>query len=81
MDNLSSLKLDVSKAMPTSDKSFDVTLHFDNVQGTYSTVDAINAAIDAVKCPSGFNGLQLALTTANLANTIYSAIKKNRSLF
>ena len=75
MDKLSRLKLDVSKAMPTNDKSFDLTLHFDNVEGAPLAVEAINAAIDAVKCPSGFNGVQLALTTANLANTIYSAIK------
>lgn len=72
---LSQMKLDVSKAMPTNDKSFVVTLRFDNVMGAPQAVEAINAAIDTVHCPTGFNGVQLALATANLATAVYNGIK------
>ena len=75
MDALSQMKMAVGKAMPTNDRSFEVTLRFENVLGAPLAVEAINAAIDTVHCPTGFNGVQLALTAANLANTIYSAIK------
>ena len=78
MGIVSNLRFVPQKAVVKNDSSFSVTLSFENVVGAPQAVDAINAVVDTVQCPSGFNGMQLALTTANLASTIYSAIKNAR---
>ena len=79
MGFVSNLRFVPQKAVVKNDSSFSVTMNFENVVGAPQAVDAINAAVETVQCPSGFNGIQLALTTANLASTIYSAIKSAKT--
>lgn len=79
MDFISSMRFVPQKAVAQDDSSFTISLKFDNVIGAQQAVEAINATVDTIKCPNGFNGMQLAFATANLASTVYSAIKKAKS--
>lgn len=78
MSFISNMRFVPQKAVAQNDSSFTITLKFDNVIGAHQAVDAINATVDTIQCPNGFNGMQLAFATANLASTVYSAIKQSK---
>lgn len=75
MGFVSNMKFGVGKAEVKNDSSFAVTLNFDNVIGAPQAVDTINAAVNTISCPNGFNSWQLGMSVASLAGTIYSAVK------
>lgn len=72
------MKFSVDGIKHPAEGTFIVPLRFENVSGAEKAVKAIAGCIDAIKCPAGFNGLQLALALAELAGVIYNALKAAR---
>ncbi|MBQ7568386.1 hypothetical protein IJT17_06230 [bacterium] len=71
----SRMQFNVGRAALKNDSSFEIVLRFENVQGAAAAVDTINSLQDTVRCPSAFNGLQLAGACMQLASAVYGAIK------